>query len=434
MDCEDKNREMHTTASRRSWCLARYLGVMLLCGVGVGWLGAIGCASSRKEADLDLVSQAYRSIQSHYVDQSAVQPKELTYGAISGMVEALGDTGHSTFLTPEMVKELKSMERGELKGIGIEIEMKNGQVVIVAPIDGSPAQRAGLRSGEVILKVGTQDVGDWPLNKVVDAILGPTGTAVSLTLQEPHNGRTRQVTLKRAAIKLHEVTWQRLPETQIAHVRIATFDAGVTKDFRRALQSMHGAGVKGIILDLRNDPGGLLDEAIGVASQFLTNGDIVLTKDASGKISAEPALDGGLASDLPTVVLINQGSASAAEIVAGALQDRGRAPLVGETSFGTGTVLQEFGLSDGSALLLAVGEWLTPNGHSFWHKGVVPQYEVPLPPEVSPLVPANEAGLTPKELMASDDRQLLTALRLLNNHGQVDQLGRVQNSKQRRTD
>ncbi len=413
----------------RSWRATRYWALALVCGAGLGWLAAMGCASSHRPADLQLVSQAYENIQSHYVDRSAVQTKELTYGAISGMIEALGDTGHSTFLTPEMVKELHSMEHGELKGIGVEVEMKNGQVVIVAPIDGSPAQKAGLRSGEVILKVSGQDIADWPLSKVVDQILGPTGTTVRLTLQEPRNGRVREVALKRAAIKLHEVAWHRLPGTEIAHVRIATFDAGVSRDLRKALQSIRADGTKALILDLRNDPGGLLDEAISVASQFLTNGDVVITKDAKGKMIPAPVERGGLAPEMPMVVLVNQGSASAAEIVAGALQDRNRAHLVGEKTFGTGTVLQEFELSDGSAMLLAVGEWLTPNGHSFWHQGLTPDYVVPLPPEISPLTPATETGMTPKELWASDDRPLLTALRLLHQPGLPEEIGALDGAK-----
>jgi len=409
--------------------VTRYVALALAGGAGLGWLAAMGCASAHRPNDLSLVTQAYDSIQSHYVDHSAVQTKELTYGAISGMVEALGDTGHSTFLTPEMVKELKDMERGELKGIGIEVEMKNGQVVIVAPIDGSPAQKAGLRSGEIILKVSGQEIGDWPLGKVVEKILGPTGTTVRLTLQEPRNGRIREVALKRAAIKLHEVTWHRLPGTEIAHLRLATFDAGVTRDLRKALESIATEHIKGIILDLRNNPGGLLDEAVSVASQFLADGDVVLTKDAGGKTTASTVEKGGLATTTPIVVLVNQGSASAAEIVAGALQDRNRATLVGETTFGTGTVLQEFSLSDGSALLLAVGEWLTPNGRSFWHKGLIPQYEVALPPEISPLIPSNETDLSAKELLASDDRQLLTAIRLLNPPKQANEVGALEQVK-----
>ena len=176
-----------TRRALRTW----QVGCTLLCGIGLGWLGAMGCASSHKYEDMQLVSQAWGTIQKNYVDRADVQPKELTYGAISGMVDALGDTGHSTFLTPDMVRELKSMERGEVKGIGIEVQMKNGQVVVVAPIDGSPAQRAGLRPGDVILKVGAEDITDWQLSRVVEHILGPAGTSISLTIEDPHTSGTR---------------------------------------------------------------------------------------------------------------------------------------------------------------------------------------------------------------------------------------------------
>jgi carboxyl-terminal processing protease len=285
--------------------------------------------------------------------------------------------------------------------------------VVVAPLDDSPAQRAGLQPGDIILKVGGDDISDWPLNRVVERITGRPGSKVTLTLQDPRTTRTRQVTVTRAAIKLHEVTWRQLPGTSIAHLRLATFDAGVTKDLRKVLLEIQHAGLTGVILDLRNNPGGLLDEAVGVASQFLAQGNVLLAKDAKGQTAPVPVDKGGIATNTPLAVLINQGSASAAEIVAGALQDAHRAPVVGEQTFGTGTVLEEFRLADGSALLLAVEEWLTPAGHSFWHKGLTPQYNVPLPPEVNPLLPVNEKNLTPGQLQASDDRQLLRALDLL---------------------
>ena len=169
----------------------------------------------------------------------------------------------------------------------------------------------------------------------------------------------------------------------------------------------------GVILDLRNDPGGLLDEAAGVVSQFLDKGDVLQEKDAQGRIKAIPVLPGGVAIELPLVVLINQGTASAAEIAAGALQDAHRAELVGETTFGTGTVLNEFRLSDGSALLLATEEWLTPQGRVIWHKGITPDGVVSLPPDASPLIPEVERDLTPTQFQTSPDSQLLGALNLL---------------------
>lgn len=386
----------------------------LLCAFVLGaWLGATGCSSSKPQPDAQLLNQAWKTIQHNYVEPSAVQSTELTYGALSGMVDALGDTGHSTFLTPEQVKELKNMERGEFKGVGLEIRMKAGQVVIVAPIDGSPAQRAGLQAGELILKVGGEDVSDWPLTRVVQHISGKAGTKISLTVQDPRTEKTREVTLVRASIHLHDVTWEQLPATKIAHLRISTFDSGVSKDLRQALARIDQAGMRGIILDLRNNPGGLLDEAIGVASQFLDHGNVLLAKDAKGHVAPMPVEKGALATRLPMVVLVNQGSASAAEIVAGALRDGHRATLVGETTFGTGTVLGEFKLSDGSALLLAVEEWLTPDGTSFWHKGLKPQYVVTLPSELEPLLPSNEREMSWDQLQASGDKQLLKALELL---------------------
>jgi carboxyl-terminal processing protease len=404
---------MNDSSPERRWTSQTTLA--LVCGGLLGWLAAMGCSSAttKREPDFKLMAQAWNTIQSQYVNRSTIQSEELTYGAISGMVDSLGDTGHSTFLTPAMVKDLKNMERGEFKGIGVEIQIKGPHVVVVAPIDGSPADRAGLRAGDIILRVSGQDVTDWPLAKVAEQISGRTGTKVNLTVQDPHNGKTRQVAVVRASVKMHEVTWQKIPGTSFAHLRVASFDNGVTKDLRSALREIQEQNLKGVILDLRNNPGGLLDEAVGVASQFLGDGVVLQAKDAKGKLSPVPVEKGGVATNTAVVVLINEGSASAAEIVAGALQDNHRADLVGQTTFGTGTVLQEFKLSDGSALLLAVEEWLTPKGQSFWHKGVTPDFPVALPADKSPVFPSAERTMSSEELQSSDDRQLLDALKLV---------------------
>jgi carboxyl-terminal processing protease len=171
--------------------------------------------------------------------------------------------------------------------------------------------------------------------------------------------------------------------------------------------------LEGLILDLRNDPGGLLTEAVSTASQFLSEGNVVLEKNAQGQITAIAVEKGGLSQQIPMVCLVNGGTASGAEIVAGALQDHRRAELVGATTFGTGTVLEQFSLSDGSALLLAVREWLTPDGHTIWHKGITPNVVISLAPEVVPLFPEAERNMTPQQLKASKDTQLLDALDLL---------------------
>lgn len=418
-DCTEHQRnraEPPLPRGRRTCRRSRRGGRFLLAlagGAALGWLASMGCATHKKGPDYALMAEAWKLMNREYVDRAALKPEELTYGAIAGMVDALGDTEHSTFLTPEMVKNLKSTERGEFKGIGVEIQEKDGNLVVVAPFDDSPAQKAGVRAGDVIVKVFDQDIADWPLGKVVEKITGPVGTPVSLTVRDPRSGHTRRLTLVRADIKVREVTWQRLPGTTAAHLRLAGFDAGATKDLRKALAELRQDGAKGIILDLRNNPGGFLDEAITVASQFLSSGNVLLIKDARGRVKPIEVEKGALCPDLPVVVLVNSGSASAAEIVAGALRDNHRAVLVGEKTFGTGTVLSQFRLSDGSALLLAVEEWLTPDGQSFWHKGIVPQEAVPLPDEADPLLPVNERDLTAAQLKASPDKQLLRALALL---------------------
>ncbi len=363
--------------------------------------------------DLRLVAEAWNTIERVYVDRAAVKPKQMTYGAISGMVDSLGDTGHSRFLSPEMVKQERNLAKGELEGIGAELQMKNSQVVIVAPIDDSPAQRAGLKPGDIILKVNEGDVGGLPLEQVVQRILGPSGTPVSLTIFNPGSGRTSEVTIIRARVIIRSVTWQRLPGTALAHLRVASFSRGVAADLRKALTQIDKDGAAGIILDLRNNPGGLLDQAVNSASQFLDRGNVLLEKNASGQIKPTPVKPGGLATAIPMAVLINGGTGSGAEIAAGALQDGHRAPLVGEKTFGTGTVLREFPLSDGSALMLAIEEWLTPSGHVIWHRGITPDVQVSLPPDVTPLTPEREKGMTAADLRASGDNQLLRALDLL---------------------
>jgi len=402
-----------------------YLGFLIL-GLVVG--GIFGCQilsaftpsekiPAEAAPNFRLMAEAWNTIQNVYVDRKAVNPQLLTYGAISGMVDSLGDTGHSRFLSPEMMQQARNFSKGLLEGIGAEVQMKNNQLVIVAPMDGTPAQRAGLRPGDIILKVNGKEVSGLPLEQAVGQILGPPGTSVNLTVLNPGTGRTINLTLVRARITLHNVKWQRLPGTTAAHVRIASFSSGVSEDLRKALKSLQKEKLTGLILDLRNNPGGLLEEAVETASQFLSSGNVLLEKNAKGEVTPVRVRPEGLAVAIPMVVLINGGTASAPEIIAGALQDAHRATLVGEKTFGTGTVLNPFPLSDGSALLLAVEEWLTPAGHVIWHKGISPDVSVPLPPEVSPMFPGAEKIITAGELRESKDEQLLRALDLLTQSG-----------------
>jgi len=365
------------------------------------------------KADFALMAEAWNAIHDHYVDRASVKPVPLTYGAISGMVAALGDTGHSTFLSPEMIKEEEDFTAGKYVGIGAEVKMKEGHVVVVTPLDGSPAQKAGLQPGQIILAVNGQDIMGLNLFQVVKRISGPAGTRVNLRILDSKTGVTREVSLTRAAIVMNNVIWRRLPASGVVHLRIAGFSEGVSKDLQMALGEIKKQDLKGFILDLRNNPGGLLNEAVSTASQFRSGGNVLLEKDAEGHSTSLPVDKGGMAPSTPMVVLVNNGTASAAEIVAGALQDHARASLVGTTTFGTGTVLQQFPLSDGSALLLAVKEWLTPNGSQIWHKGITPNFVVSLPEGVAPMFPEEEQGRTPQQLEASKDTQLLKALNLV---------------------
>ncbi|MBN1310335.1 MAG: S41 family peptidase [Anaerolineae bacterium] len=363
--------------------------------------------------DMELITEAWELIDEHYVDREAVEAERLTYGAISGMVMSLGDTGHSVFLSPEMLRSYQIDLEGEFEGIGAYVEMQGGYVIIVTPMDGSPAQEAGLRPGDVVLQVDGEDMTGMTLDEVISYIMGPAGTDVALTIFRPETQETLEVTITRARIIVQSVTWKFMPGTQVAHVRIAQFSLGMTDELKQALKDLKEQGAEGIVLDLRNNPGGALDEAVDTTSQFLSDGNVLLERDAEGNERPTRVKPGGLATDIPMVVLINEGSASASEIVSGAIQDADRAQLVGETTFGTGTVLNQFKLSDGSAMLLAVEEWLTPNGRLIWHQGIEPDVEVKLPVNASMLLPEAETDMTPEQLRDSEDIQLLAALDLL---------------------
>lgn len=364
-------------------------------------------------AEFDVFWQVWNLVQRNFVDREAIDPARLTYGAIKGMVEALGDEGHTTFLTPTEAEQQRTSISGTLFCIGATLGVENGLPVIVSPFDGSPADQAGINAGDVIVEVDGQDVTSWSLGEIVDVIRGPDGTEVVLTLLRQGEQTSLEIPVIRGEIEVPTTTWALVPDTDVAHIRLSRFSANANETMMAALTEAQAAGATALILDLRNNPGGLLEQAVNVTSQFLTAGNVLQQENADGSRRAFEVQAGGLAPDIPIVVLTNRGSASSAEIFAGAIQDHERGLVVGETTFGTGTVLRPFQLSDGSTLMLGTSQWLTADGRLIRKQGIEPDIEVELPLGTDLLSPNQVEDLTLEEIQSSDDAQFLKALELL---------------------
>jgi carboxyl-terminal processing protease len=357
--------------------------------------------------------QVWNIVHRDFIDQEALDNTNLTYGAIRGLITALGDEGHTAFLTAEEVARHQTDLSGTYSGIGAQIGVREGLPVIIAPFDGSPADKAGVKPGDIIIEIDGEDVTTWPLRDVVEHIRGEAGTEVTLTLLRPDEGDSLEITIVRGEIDAPTATWAMIPGTKVALVRLSRFSADATKEIKEALTQAQEAGATALIVDVRGNPGGILEQAIGVTSQFLKDGNVLQQEDAEGKRKPYPIERGGVATDIPMVVLINRGSASSSEIFAGAIQDHQRGQVVGETTFGTGTVLEPFPLDDGSLLMLGTSQWLTANGRLIRKQGIAPDVTVEVPIDTDLLTPDNVENLTAEELLASEDAQVLKALELL---------------------
>lgn len=397
--------------------MAIILVTVFCAGIAVGGLGLSITPSivqaANEPAQFKVFWQTWDLVQQHFVDRAALEPTQLTYGAIRGMVAALGDEGHTVFLTPDEAARQKSDVSGQFSGIGAQLGVKDSLPVIVAPMDGSPAANAGLKAGDIIIDVDGQDVTTLPLNEIVDRIRGDAGTRVVLTVFRSDENKSLDIPIIRGEIDVPAATWAMVPGTQVALVRLSQFSARAKDDLTQALSAARAAGATGLIVDLRNNPGGLLDQAISVTSQFLTNGNVLQQEDANGRRQAYAVQPGGIATDLPMVVLINRGTASAAEIFAGAIQDQQRGPLIGETTFGTGTVLEPYTLDDGSVLMLGTSQWLTANGRLIRKHGIEPDVAVKLPSGTELVSPLKLKDLSAAEVQQNEDAQFLKALELL---------------------
>jgi carboxyl-terminal processing protease len=350
---------------------------------------------------LALYAQALDIVRDDYVDQEAVDPEKQTYAAIEGMLDSLGDEGHTRFLTPEEREQNHEGLSGTYVGIGVQLEDKEDEVLVAAPIEGSPAEEAGIESGDVVVAVDGESVRGEDISEVVQKVKGPEGSQVRLTVLR--DGEERVFDLERAVIEVPVVSWARIPDTDVALVRLASFTNDSAKEVRGAFQEAQAAGARRFILDLRDNPGGRLDQAVEIAGDFLKTGSVVyIRQEASGEREKIEVEDGAERIEAPLAVLVNEGSASSSEILAGALRDNDRAKVIGETTFGTGTVLSEYTLKDGSAILLGVAEWLTPDGDFIRETGIAPDVKVTLDEDAEPLAPSEVRDLSKEEIRKRD--------------------------------
>ncbi len=285
--------------------------------------------------------------------------------------------------------------------------------MIVAVLPDTPAQKAGVKAGDVLLQAGGKDLKDKSPQQIVQLLVGKAGTELHLTVSRAGEAEPIQLTITRARIDIPYVSWHMLQDRPIAHVAISQFGDGADAQLKTALKEAQDQGAHGLVLDIRDNGGGLEKEAVAVTSEFLKDGNVYIQQDAKGRQTPKPVLPGGIATDIPLVVLIDEGTASSSEIFAGAIQDHKRGQLVGTKTFGTGTVLQAYTLTDGSAVLLAVAEWLTPNGRRIWHQGIIPNVAVALPAGATLLSPDESGRLSVADLDKSTDKQLVKALEVL---------------------
>ncbi|OGG09947.1 hypothetical protein A2154_02560 [Candidatus Gottesmanbacteria bacterium RBG_16_43_7] len=362
--------------------------------------------------DFSLFWDVWSRIHRYHIDARDIDNQKLVWGAIAGMVNALGDP-YTVFLTPSENQDFKDDLGGAFEGIGAQLSSKDGRILVVAPITGSPASTAGIKAGDWILKVGDEDVINWSVTQAVAKIRGPKGTQVVLSVLHENAESPVNISIIRDTIKVPSVEyWIKTPSeiiqlsgsykgtAQIAYLHLTRFGDRLSEEWSSAIGEIRSAydngHIAGMILDLRNNPGGYLDGSVYLTSEFLTDGNVVSQINSDGTRADYKVNRDGLMTEIPLVVLINKGSASASEIVAGALKDHRRAKIVGEKSFGKGSVQSPQDLRDGAGLHITTGKWLTPDGDWITKIGIVPDFEIEL-----------------ESLEATKDAQLEKAVQLL---------------------
>lgn len=391
--------------------------LIILGAIGIGFLGGIGFDRYQEAnsfnnvvkqlinidvgkpdtVDFSLFWQTWNRLHEKYVDKNTLDTKKLLYGAIQGMVEAAGDP-YTTFFEPVKSQKFQEEISGTFSGVGMEIGKRDNVLTVIAPIRNSPAFRAGIQAGDRILKVNDRDTTDLSIEEAVNLIRGARGTRVTLTISPKGSNDVKNVELVRENIKIPAVELTFVGD-DVAVIEIFSFNQNVDAEFKNAAQDVLKSGATRVIVDLRNNPGGLLDSAVNLAGWFLDRGNIVVIEDFGNGTRNEFKASGDASlKKYQTIILINGGSASASEILAGALRDNRNIQLIGEKSFGKGSVQQLEKFFDGSSLKVTVAKWLTPNGISISDKGIEADITVEIDPAQieSGEVVIGEAGSDPQ--------------------------------------
>jgi len=333
-----------------------------------------------EDVNFDLFWEAWNLVSEKYVDPSMADKKKMIYGAISGMVKSLEDP-FSGFMNPEESQQFSEDMQGTFEGIGTEIGIKNDILTIIAPIEGTPAAKAGLKAGDMVIKIDDTVTTDMSVDEAVAKIRGPKGTEVRLTILREKNGDPKEITIVRDTINVKSVNAE-FKDDGIAIVKISKFGDDTTFEFDKVSNEIISRKAKGIVVDLRNNPGGYLETAVDLASKFVPRDELVVAEESrDSKKNEFRARGGDILNGIPVSVLVNSGSASASEILAGALRDNLGVKLVGKKTFGKGSVQQLEKMSEGSSLRITVARWLTPRGDYIMEKGIDPDIEIELTDE-----------------------------------------------------
>lgn len=385
---------------------------------GAGVVASVGPAGASSYRSLEVFAKVLAYVENSYVD--ATDPRTLIHGAIDGMLAKLDP--HTSFLPAEEFRDMKADTAGEFGGLGIEVGFEDERLVVVRPLDDSPAARAGILTGDRILSIDGVSTEGMGLGDAVRKMRGPPGSKLPLTIHRDGFLKPLELVLLRDRIRVRSVE-AKLQPGGVGYVKIKTFQEKTESFVAHALDELRkengGKELQGLVLDLRSNPGGLLDQAVRVADRFLSEGEIVTTKGRGGKIlDIEKAHAGGTEANYPMVILVNEGSASASEVVAGALQDHGRALLLGTKTYGKGSVQTVIDLDDGSGLKLTVARYYTPSHRSIHGSGIEPDVQVRKDGDgaVATLAAAAEAGAKAPKLPLVDgekDHQLERALAIL---------------------